>query len=114
MLGGVALTVLRFGLMYALPTLWVAVGAQVFHGAMICSMLVIPPNYVNGLADESNRNSIQGVYTMLVMGSSRFVGTAAAGHVAGVDQRLIYLMCAGLAVVAFGLLWKGFRPEAEG
>ncbi|MDQ8196523.1 MFS transporter [Pelagicoccus enzymogenes] len=112
MLGGVAFTVVRFSLMYAFPVLWVAIGAQVFHGAMICSMMVIPPNVVNGLANESNRNSIQGVYTMLVVGSSRFVGTAISGHVAGVDQRLIYLMCAGLAVAAFALLWKGFRPQA--
>lgn len=111
MLGCVALTVLRFGLMYGFPVLWVAVGTQVFHGAMICAMMVIPPNVVNGLASESNRNSIQGVYTMLVIGSSRFVGTALSGHVAGVDQRLIYAMGAGLAVAAFVLLWKGFGKE---
>ncbi len=111
MLSCVGLTVLRFVLMYAFPVLLVAVGAQVFHGAMICAMMVIPPNFVNGLASESNRNSIQGVYTMLVIGSSRFVGTAVSGHVAGVDQRLVYAFCAGLAVVAFALLWKGFRPE---
>lgn len=110
MLGCVALTVLRFGLMYAFPVMLVAVGAQIFHGAMICAMMVIPPNIVNGLANESNRNSIQGVYTMLVIGSSRFVGTALSGHVAAVDQRLIYLFCAGLSLAAFALLWKGFRP----
>ncbi len=114
MLAGVALTVLRFGLMYAFPVLWVAVGAQVFHGAMICSMMVIPPNFVNGLASESNRNSIQGVYTMLVIGSSRFVGTALSGHVAAFDQRSVYLLCTGLAAVAFALLWKGFLSGEEG
>ncbi|MDQ8184820.1 MFS transporter [Pelagicoccus sp. SDUM812002] len=113
MLGCVALTVLRFGLMYAFPVLWVAIGAQLFHGAMICAMMVIPPNFVNGLASDSNRNSIQGVYTMMVIGSSRFLGTALAGHVAGVDQRLIYALCGGLAVLAFALLWKGFRPEED-
>lgn len=111
MLGCVALTVLRFGLMYAFPNLLVAVGAQIFHGAMICAMLVIPPNFVNGLANESNRNSIQGVYTVLVIGTSRFVGTALSGHVAGVDQRLIYLMCTALALGALGLMWVGFRPK---
>lgn len=113
MLGGVALTVARFGLMFAFPNVWMAVGAQVFHGAMICAMMVIPPSFVNGLSTESNRNSIQGVYTMLVIGTSRFVGTALSGHVAAVDQRLVYLLCATLALAAFGLLWKGFWPKKD-
>ncbi|EDY81623.1 transporter, major facilitator family [Verrucomicrobiia bacterium DG1235] len=111
MLGAVALTLLRFGLMYAFPNLLVAIGTQVFHGAMICAMMVIPPTYINGLATESNRNSIQGVYTMLVVGTSRFVGTALSGHVAAVDQRLVHLLCAGLTLGALVLMWFGFRPK---
>ena len=113
MLGCIALTVARFGLMYAIPNLTVAIGTQIFHGAMICAMMVIPPVYINRLADESNRNSVQGVYTMLVIGTSRFVGTAIAGHVAGVSQRDVYLLCAVLACLAFGLSWRGFHPERE-
>lgn len=113
MLGALVLTALRFGLMYAYPNLLVAVGAQVFHGAMICAMMVIPPNYINGLATEENRNSIQGVYTMLVVGSSRFLGTALSGHVAAIDQRLVHLLCAVLSVGALALMWIGFRPELK-
>ncbi|MDQ8202570.1 MFS transporter [Pelagicoccus sp. SDUM812003] len=111
MLAGIWLTILRFALMFAFPNLPVAIGTQVFHGAMICSMMVIPPTYINGLATESNRNSIQGVYTMLIIGVSRFVGTALSGHVASVDQRHVYLLCAALSVAALGFMWKGFRPE---
>lgn len=111
MLSGVFLSVVRFGLMYAIPNLIVAIGMQVLHGAMICSMMVIPPTFLNSLASESNRNSIQGVYTMLVVGTSRYVGTVLSGYLAAVDHRLLNLSCAGLCVGAFAFLWAGFRPE---
>lgn len=113
MLACVLATVLRFALMFAFPNLAVLVGTQVLHGLMICGMMVIPPVYINGLAKESFRNSIQGVYTMLVIGTSRFFGTALAGHVAAVDQRYVNLACLILATSALGLLWMGFRPENE-
>ncbi|MBC2605900.1 MFS transporter [Pelagicoccus albus] len=113
MLGAIFLTLVRFGLMYAYPNLTVAVGTQVFHGAMICAMLVVPPNYLNGLADDSNRNSIQGVYTMLIIGLSKFVGTAISGHVAAVDQRYVHLLCLLLTAASLVCLWYGFRPRQE-
>lgn len=113
MLSGVVFTVVRFALMYAYPNLWVAIGTQVFHGPMICAMMVIPPNVINGVATESNRNSIQGVYTMLIVGTSRFVGTALSGHVGMVDQRLVYLLCLALTIGALALLWVGFRPKGK-
>lgn len=112
MLVCVFLTVIRFGLMYAVPNLIVAIGTQIFHGPMICAMMVIPPTFANSLATESNRNSIQGVYTMLIVGTSRFAGTAMSGHVAALDQRFVHLACAGMALGSFALLWKGFRPKA--
>lgn len=111
MLAGVVLTGIRFGLMFVFPNLPVAIGTQLLHGPMICAMMVIPPTFINRLADETNRNSIQGVYTMLVIGGSRFVGTALSGHVAAVDQRWVYLLCAGLTVGALGMLWKGLGGE---
>ena len=111
MLAGIALTLLRFGLMYAFPNAVVAIGTQVFHGAMICAMMVIPPAFLNGLASASNRNSIQGVYTMLIVGTSRLVGTALSGHVAAAGQREVYLLCFGLTAAAFAVMWAGLRTE---
>jgi len=61
MLASVWATVLRFGLMFAFPNLTVMIGTQVLHGIMICGVMVIPPVYINSLAGESYRNSIQGV-----------------------------------------------------
>ena len=107
----VSATVLRFGLMYGFPTLPVMIGSQVLHGLMVCGMMVIPPVYIDSLADESYRNSIQGVYTMLVVGTSRFAGTAVAGHLAAIDQRYVNLACFILVAGSLLLLWVGFRPE---
>jgi len=112
MLAGVAATILRFALMYGIPNLSVAIGTQVLHGAMICAMMVIPPMYINRFADESNRHSAQGVYTVMIVGTSRFAGTALSGHVAAWGLREGFLMCALLAAAALLLLWRGFRPRA--
>lgn len=107
-------TVLRFAVMFLFPNLAVMIGSQLLHGLMICGMMVIPPVFINGLASESYRNSIQGVYTMLVIGTSRFAGTALSGHLAAIDQRYVNLACLILVAAALGLLWRGFRPvDAE-
>lgn len=113
MLVAVSATVLRFALMFAFPNLPIMIGTQVLHGMMICGMMVIPPVYINSLASESYRNSIQGVYTMLVIGTSRFAGTALSGHLAAIDQRYVNLGCLVLVAAALGLLWFGFRPSEE-
>ncbi len=110
MLGGIALTLLRFGLMYSFPNAWVAIGTQVLHGAMICAMMVLPPAFLNGLASESNGNSIQGVYAMAIVGTSRLVGSALSGHVAAVGQREVYLLCFALTAAAFAAMWAGLGP----
>lgn len=112
MLAGVAATVLRFALMYGAPNLSMAIGTQLLHGAMICAMMVIPPMYINRFADESNRHSAQGVYTVMIVGTSRFAGTALSGHVAAWGMREVFLMCAVLAAAALLLMWRGFRPRA--
>lgn len=110
MLAGAGIAALRFGLMYAFPSLAVAIGTQIFHGPMICAMMVLPLIYIDELADASNRNSVQGVYTMVVVGGSRLVGTALSGHVAEYDQRLVYLFLSVVAVIAWAILARWFRP----
>jgi len=109
----VALALLRFGLMYLFPNLWVGVGTQLLHGPMICAMMILPPIIVNGAANESSRYSIQGVYTMVILGSSRLLGTAVSGLVGEVDQNKVNLMCAGLCLAAFLLLALGGRGEGS-
>lgn len=114
MLGAVSLTALRFVLLFAFPTLEVAIATELLHGAMICAMFVIPPSVLDEMADDGNRNSIQGVFTMLVVGGGRFVGTVLTGHVAAWDHRAVYGLYFLITTVAFGILWVGFRPSAQG
>ncbi|MDQ8181612.1 MFS transporter [Pelagicoccus sp. SDUM812005] len=113
MLGAVTLTGLRFALLFVFPTLEVAIATELLHGAMICGMFVIPPSVLDDMADDGNRNSIQGVFTMLVVGGGRFVGTVLTGHVAAWDHRAVYCLFFLIAALSFGLLWLGFRPARE-
>jgi len=50
---------------------------------------------------------------MLIIGTSRFAGTALSGHVAAIDQRYVNLVCLVFAASALILLGAGFRPVEE-
>ncbi|MCH6255070.1 MFS transporter [Puniceicoccaceae bacterium K14] len=113
MLGAVFLTVVRFALLYAFPSLAVAVSTELLHGAMICAMFVIPPSVLDDFANDGNRNSIQGVFTMLVIGGGRLVGAVLTGYVAEWDHRAVYLLYALITTLALAILWVGFRPGVK-
>jgi len=66
---GTASIALRMGLLAMFPDLGIAVGTQVFHGLMVLVIHVAPPVYLNHRAGPAFRNSIQGLYAMLVFGS---------------------------------------------
>lgn len=76
---GLSAMVLRFGLMGLVPTPSVAVGTQVLHGITVIAMYVVPPIYLNTLAGDHFRSSIQGLYIMCVFGPARILGPVLAG-----------------------------------
>lgn len=95
------------------PNVWVAVIAQSVHGMVILALFVSPIMYLNRQSGDRFRNSIQGLYTMAIMGVARIIGIAAAGQVAQVDLRLIPFISACLAfatLLLFVFLFRDHEP----
>ena len=111
---GLLCAALRFAIMALVPTPFWAVATQGFHGIMVVALHVLPPMYLDGLARDAYRTSMQGLYTMMVVGLTRLVGNQIAGRVA--DFSLLWLFGASAVVllIAAALLLIGFRePERE-
>ncbi len=108
------LIVVRMALLAFVPNLAVAVGTQVLHGMMVLAMHVAPPLYLNHRAQPAFRNSMQSLYTMLVYGSGRIVGSLLGGVVAqnsagGVLS--VFAWATLIAAVSFVLFAIGFRDH---
>jgi PPP family 3-phenylpropionic acid transporter len=108
---GVACTALRMALLAAAPNAAIAVGTQVFHGVLVLAMLVAPPQFLDRHAQDWYRNSMQGVYAMLVPGVGRIVGILAAGPIARWSLQGVFGYSAVLCLVAAALVAFAFYEE---
>jgi PPP family 3-phenylpropionic acid transporter len=113
MVFGFAAMTTRLLLLALFPNVFTAVATQVLHGAEICAVFVLPIGYLNTLASDRFRNSIQGVYTMVVIGVSRVVGSLAAGQLAEIDIIVLFFCAAGVAFAAMMVTATLFRPEPD-
>ena len=113
MIAGMSAMVFRLSMLALFPSVTTALVTQIFHGLEICAVFVLPVMYLNQLASDRFRNSIQGVYTMLVIGGSRGLSGIVAGRIAEVDYRLMFACGAALALVSVAILWGFFRPADD-
>lgn len=109
-----ALTALRMGILAAFPNLTMALVGQILHGLIVITLQVGPVVYLNSLAGEEFRNSIQGLYTVAIAGLSRVIGHLFAGQIAAHSLLLLYgigalsfLLCSFLLLLFF----RGATPE---
>ncbi len=109
---GTATVALRMALLAFVPTLTVAVGTQALHGLMVLVIHVAPPVYLNHRAEPAFRNSIQGLYAMVVFGTGRIVGVVLAGHISQAsDSGTLAVfawsaLAAGLSAVLFAVAFR--------
>ena len=112
MLLGAAAMVLRFVLLFAVPTPAVAVGTQLLHGLMVMVIVMAPPVFLNRHAGDGFRNSMQGVYALLVVGTGRVVGNYLAGAIAArFAVTGVFAWSAILCALALALIWVAFYEE---
>ncbi len=122
MLMALAAGIIRISLVAAIPTVFVAVVVQVLHGPMILAVILVPVVYLNEQAGPYERNSVQGLYTMLCKGTSRLIGPPLAGYisvlVAGVGGygsveglQAAFFFSALILVFAFVTILFSYRPE---
>ncbi len=118
LIAGLFFMALRMLLLAAFPNIWTVLLTQIGHGVEALALYVVPVMFFNRLAGNEFRNSIQGVYTMMVGGTSRVMGGLIAGVVAeeGMTTLFYYSGClaaAALAVIVF--FFRGIaRTEEEG
>lgn len=100
---------LRYAALFLWPTPAVAVATQLVHGIWVTTLIVAPAIFLNQRAEAGYRSSIQGLYTMLVLGSGRIVGSILGGLVAEVSLVRTFGYASLLCVAAAGLLWLAFH-----
>ena len=101
---GAFLTGLRHLVIAIAPDAWIAIAANALHGPIVLFTLVAPITFINELAGDSFRNSIQGVYTMAVIGPARIGGHLLCGWLATTDTRLAFGVGGGAALASGVLL----------
>lgn len=109
MIAGIGCLAAQTLLLGLFPNVWVAFFAQTLHGLIILAVFISPVMYLNRQAEDRYRSSIQGVYTMAILGISRIGGIIAAGQVAQANLRLLPFLAAGLSVIAMTMFVCTFR-----
>ncbi len=102
---GLFCMVMRMILLSFFPNPVVAVLVQLGHGFEVLALYVGPIMFLNRLAGDEFRNSIQGVFAMSITGSARVLGCLASGLTAahfGIQVNL--LLGAVLGSVAFVII----------
>ena len=105
---------LKMVVMASSPGLGMVIVAQTFHGVEVMALYILPVIYLNSIAADRFRNSIQGVYGMIVSGGAKIVGYQVAGLIAMKSLSGVFVWGAGLAVAAMVIFAIGFRPTSEG
>ncbi|MCB1232675.1 MAG: MFS transporter [Verrucomicrobiae bacterium] len=99
----------RMILLSLFPTVWTAILVQVVHGMEVLALFIAPVMFLDRLAGDRFRNSIQGVFTMTIGGVSRIFGALMAGYVASKGLGLLLGYGACLATAAMLVILVKFR-----
>lgn len=112
---GAFATLFRLICLAYLPTAFFSVFFQVFHGLTVIGLMIVPVMYLNTHAKEGYRNSIQGLYTMLVAGVFSIAGNVAAGYLAEIGLITLFRVSVGVCLIGMILIAAGFhlQPRAN-
>jgi MFS transporter, PPP family, 3-phenylpropionic acid transporter len=95
------------------PTVFTVLGTQVVHGYVVIATLVAARVFFDDAADDRMRHAMQGLYTMLVIGGGRVLGSFIGGLIAARDLQLLFGSGALLCIVATGLLFIAFQHGVD-
>lgn len=117
MIAGFCAMALRLLLISLFPCLFTAIATQILHGLEILATVVVPVMFLDRLASDHFRNSIQGVYAMTVLASCRILGALIAGQIAATGIVHAFWWAASLSLTGAAILTFKFHPapsrEAE-
>jgi len=102
---------LRLIILAVFPTVTTALAIQLLHGIEILAVFLVPITYLNSVASDGFRNSIQGVFTVLVVVPTRFIGPLLAGWIREIaDTATVLYTAAGLSGIGMLILFFFFKP----
>lgn len=112
---GMASTTARMLTLAAFPTPEMAILTQILHGPIIIAIHVGPVLYLNSIAGDRFRNSIQGLFTMVIVGAPRIVGSLWAGSMAEryPDLLMIYFVSGVICIFVVILIALFFKAEND-
>ena len=108
---GLSAMSLRLIALALFPTVKTALAIQLVHGIEILAIFLVPITYLNSVASDGFRNSIQGVFTVLVVVPTRFIGPLLAGWIRDIaDTTMVLYTSAALSGVGMLILFFFFKP----
>jgi len=113
---GLFVTVVRLFLLAFYPTKFVVIATQMFVGLEVLALFIGPVMFIDRLAGDEFRISVQGVFTMTVGGISRVIAGVVAGMMItkfGLQGTFLYagvLALIGFLIITF--LFSTIPPKA--
>lgn len=103
----------RLALLAAFPSISASILIQLVHGLEILAMFVVPVIYLDRVAGDGFRNSIQGAFTVVITVPARLVGFLLAGEIAQASSSTEVIYTASLlAFAAMLVILFTFRPSS--
>jgi len=111
MIVGLSAMAVRLALLAQLPTVTISLVIQLAHGMEILAVFIVPVMYLDRVAGDGFRNSIQGVFTIIVVVPTRLIGPLLAGQIRGVagTTEVLYI-AAALSGIGMLIIFFFFRP----
>ena len=100
----------RMSLLAFFPSPWIGIAVQGLHGLETLALYIVPMIYIDRLAGDGFRSSIQGAYMMTVLACSRMLGAASAGHIGECDVIAAFRFGTALSLAAVVVAILFFRP----
>lgn len=110
LVSGSAAQAVRLALLALWPGVAVVLLTQALHGMVVVATLVGTRVFINAVSDDRIRHGSQGVYTFLVVGIGRAVGSFGAGWFADRSLRAVFAVGAIMSVVAAAIIFRALRP----
>lgn len=102
---------LRLAILAYLPSPFWAIVLQLSHGLTVLGAFIVPAMYLNTLAGDTFRSSVQGLYVMVVPGAFSILGNVVAGQLATRGLRMLFEVNLWIAIAGAGLIALAFQME---
>lgn len=107
-LAGAFACILRMAVLAFLPSPVWATAFQLFHGVTVVGVFIAPAMYLNSLAGDTYRSSVQGLYVMVVPCAFSILGNLVSGQLADRGLLTLYHVNLWIAVAGTALLALSF------